>query len=166
MVIVRPVAFGTLVALSALWLGAIDAPALAQDKDQAAATGEARCPAGGAFSISGQAFGPGDVTRVETQFSDEGMPLVEIELSDEGQARFVALQDGRVGDRLPICLDGALLSDPYLTEPITGPSLRIAGGMTARETLDLAKRIQEQLGLKGKTPPSSAAPDYPAEQTR
>jgi preprotein translocase subunit SecD len=164
MVIVRPVA--ALVALSALWLGAIDARARAQDKDQAAATAEARCPAGGAFSISGQAFGPGEVARVEAQFSDEGMPLVEIELSDEGQARFLALQDGRVGDRLPICLDGALLSDPYLTEPITGPSLRIAGGMTTPETLDLVKRIREQLGLKGKTPLSSDAPDHPAEQTR
>lgn len=161
MVVVRPVALAALIALSAFWLGAIDAPALAQD--QAVATSEIRCPAGGAFSIAGEAFGPSDVTRVETQFSDLGMPLVQIDLSDQGQARFVALQDGRVGDRLPICLGGVLLSDPYLTEPITGSSLQIAGGMTTPETMDLARWIREQLGLKDTAPLSSGAPDHPAE---
>ncbi|KRA62082.1 hypothetical protein ASD89_23620 [Caulobacter sp. Root656] len=160
MVIVRPVALAALIAAASLWLGAIDAPALAQGQDKAAAPGETRCPAGGALSIAGQTFGPDDVTEVETQFSDLGMPLVEIELSDQGQARFVALQDGRVGDRLPICLDGALLSAPYLTEPITGSSLQIAGGMTVPDTRDLARRIREQLGLKDKAP--SGAPDHPA----
>jgi hypothetical protein len=153
MVVVRPVACAALITLAAFWLGAIDAPALAQD--QAAA----------AFSIAGETFGPGDVTQVETQFSDLGMPLVEIELSDQGLARFVALQDGRVGDRLPICLGGVLLSDPFLTEPITGASLQIAGGMTAPETMDLARRIREQLGLKGGAPLSSGAPDQPAKPT-
>jgi len=152
MVIVRPVALAALIALPAFGLGAIDVPAFAQDQDKAAATGEARCPAGGAFSIAGGTFGPGDVTEVEAQFSDLGMPLVQIELSDQGQARFVALQDGRVGDKLPICLGGVLLSDPLLTEPITGSSLQIAGGMTASETRDLARRIREQLGLKDKAP--------------
>lgn len=166
MVIVRPVALAALIALSAFWLGAIDAPALAQDQDQAAATGEAPCPAGGAFSIAGETFGPGDVTEVETQFSDLGMPLVAIELSDQGHARFLALQDGRVGDRLPICLAGALLSAPYLAEPITGSSLQIASATTVPETRDLARRIREHLGLKGKAPPSSDAADQPAEQTR
>jgi hypothetical protein len=174
MVIVRPVALAALISPAAFWLGAIDAPALAQDQDKAAATGEARCPAGGAFSIGGETFGPGDVTKVEPEFSDLGMPLIEIEFSDQGQARFVALQDGRVGDRLPICLGGALLSDPYLTEPITGSSLQIAGGMTVPETRDLARRIREQLGLKGldakgldvkgREPPSSGAADQSAER--
>lgn len=163
MVIVSPVALAALISLSAFWLGAIDAPALAQDQDRAAATGEARCPAGAAFSIGGETFGPGDVTKVEPEFSDLGMPVIEIDLSDQGHARFVALQDGRVGDRLPICLDGVLLSDPYLTEPITGSSLQIAGAMTAPETQDLARRIRERLGLKSKAPLSSGAPDHPAD---
>ncbi|KQZ31428.1 hypothetical protein [Caulobacter sp. Root1472] len=159
----KPVALAALIALSAFWFGAIDAPALAQDQDKIAATSEMHCPAGGAFSIAGETFGPGDVTEVETQFSDLGMPLVQIDLSDQGQARFVALQDGRVGDRLPICLDGALLSDPYLAEPITGSSLQIAGGMTVPDTRDLARRIREQLGLKDKAP--SGAPDHPVKPT-
>jgi preprotein translocase subunit SecD len=163
MVVVRLVASAALITLSAFGVGAIDAPALAQDKDQAAAAGETRCPAGGAFSIAGETFGPGDVTEVEPQFSDLGMPLVQIDLSDRGQARFVALQDGRVGDRLPICLGGVLLSDPLLTEPITGSSLQIAGGMTAPETMNLAKRIRERLGLKSKAPLSSSVRDHPAE---
>lgn len=149
MIATRPVALAALIALAACWPGAIDAPALAQDRDRAAATGDARCPAGVAFSIGGETFGPDDVARVETQFSEQGMPLVAIELSDQGRVHFVALQDGRVGDRLPICLGGALLSDPYLAEPITGSSLQIAGAMTARETQDLARRIREQLGMKG-----------------
>jgi hypothetical protein len=167
MIAIRPVALAALIALPAFGPGAINAPAFAQDQNKATATGEARCPAdaAAAFSIAGETFGPGDVTEVETQFSDLGMPLVQIDLSDQGQARFVALQDGRVGDRLPICLDGALLSDPYLTEPITGSSLQIAGGMTAPETMDLATRIREQLGLKGKAPLPSGAPDHPAEPT-
>ncbi len=163
MVAIRSVALAALIALSAFWLGAIDAPALAQDR---AATGETRCPAGAALSIAGETFEPGEVTRVETQFSDLGMPVIEIDLSDQGHARFLALQDGRVGDKLPICLGGVLLSDPYLTEPITGSSLQIAGGMTAPETMDLARRIREQLGLKGKAPLSSGAPDHPAGETR
>ena len=149
MVIVRPVALAALISLSAFWLGAIDAPALAQDQDRAAATGDAHCPAGAAFSIGGETFGPDDVARVETQFSELGMPLVAIELSDQGRVRFMALQEERVGDRLPICLGGALLSDPYLAEPITGSSLQIAGAMTTRETQDLARRIRERLGMKG-----------------
>jgi preprotein translocase subunit SecD len=163
MVANKPVALTALIAAASLWLGAIDAPALAQGQDKAAAPGETRCPAGGAFSIAGETFGPGDVTEVETQFSDLGMPLVQIELSDQGRARFVALQDGRVGDRLPICLDGVLLSAPYLAEPITGSSLQIAGGMTVPETRDLARRIREQLGLKDKAP--SGAPDHPVKPT-
>jgi hypothetical protein len=166
MITTRPVALAALISLAACWLGAIEASALAQDRDRAAVTGEAPCPAGGAFSIAGEPFGPGDVTRVETEFSDLGMPLIEIELSDQGRVRFLALQDGRVGDRLPICLAGALLSDPYLTEPITGSSLQIAGAMTVPETRDLARRIREHLGLKDKAPLSSGAADQPAEQTR
>jgi preprotein translocase subunit SecD len=166
MVAIKPVALAALIVLATFWLGAVAAPTFAQDQDKAATAGEARCPADAAFSIAGETFGPGDVTEVETQFSDLGMPLVQIELSDQGHARFLAVQDGRVGDRLPICLSGVLLSDPYLTEPIAGSSLRIAGGMTAPETMDLAKRIREQLGLKGEAPLSSGALDHPAEQTR
>jgi hypothetical protein len=101
MIAARPVALTAL--LAACWLGAIDAPALAQDRDRAAATGDAHCPAGAAFSIGGETFGPDDVARVETQFSELGMPLVAIELSDQGRVRFMALQEGRVGDRLPPC---------------------------------------------------------------
>jgi hypothetical protein len=163
MVVTKPIVLGALIVLATFRLGPIDAPAFAQDQNKAAATGEARCPTDAAFSIAGETFGPGDVTEVETQFSDLGMPLVQIDLSDRGQARFVALQDGRVGDRLPICLGGVLLSDPLLTEPITGSSLQIAGGMTAPETMNLAKRIRERLGLKSKAPLSSSAPDHPAE---
>lgn len=149
MIATRPVALTALISLAACWLGAIDAPALARDQDRAAATGDARCPAGAAFSIGGETFGPDDVARVETQFSELGMPLVAIELSDQGRVRFMALQDRWVGDRLPICLGAALLSAPYLAEPITGSGLQVAGAMTTRETQDLARRIWKQLGAKG-----------------
>lgn len=105
MIVARPVALAALIWLAPVWLGAIGAPALAQEQDQAAATGDARCPAGSAFPIGGETFGPGDVAVVETRFSELGTPLVAIEL---------------------------------------------AGAMTARETMDLARRIREQLGVKGK----------------
>lgn len=139
----------TTLALTAALLGAMGAPAFAREQHDAAPTGERRCPADTAFSIGGEAFGAGDVARVEAQFSDLGMPVILIELTDRGRPRFTALQEGRVGGTLPICLGETLLSDPYLTEPITGSSLQIAGAMTAAETMDLARRIREQLGLTG-----------------
>jgi len=142
----------TTLLLTAVLLGAIGTPILAQEQGRpdptTAPTGEQRCPADAAFSIGGETFGPGDVALVEAQFDALGMPVILIELTDQSRSRFVALQEGRVGKTLPICLGETLLSAPYLTEPITGSSIQIAGAMTAAETRELARRIREQLGLK------------------
>ncbi len=145
---IAPRARLTTLLLTTALLGAIAGPAFAREQERAAPTGEQRCPADAAFSIGGETFGPGDVALVEAQFSELGMPVILIELTDQSRPRFVALQEGRVGKTLPICLGETLLSDPYLTEPITGSSIQIAGAMTAAETRELARRIREQLGLK------------------
>jgi hypothetical protein len=150
----------TTLLLTAL-LGAMGGPAFAKEQERAAPAGERRCPADAPFSIGGEAFGPGDVARVEAQFDALGMPVILIELTDQSRSRFVALQEGRVGKTLPICLGETLLSDPYLTEPITGSSLQIAGAMTAAETRELARRIREQLGL---APPGRGARDDAKEK--
>jgi hypothetical protein len=126
-------------------LGATATPALAHGRSLAAAPGEPRCLADTAFSIGGVSFGPGDVALVDAQFDESGMPVIVIDFSDQGHARLVALQDGRVGETLPICLGGALVTAPYLAAPITGASLQIAGAATASDTMDLARRIREQL---------------------
>lgn len=126
-------------------LGATGAPALAQAQNLATAPGEPRCQADTAFSIGGERFGPDEVALVEAQFDESGMPVIVIDFSDQGHAHFVALQDGRVGETLPICLGGTLVTAPYLAAPITGSSLQIAGAATAPDTMDLARRIRQQL---------------------
>jgi preprotein translocase subunit SecD len=113
--------------------------------------GERRCPADTAFSIGGERFGSGDVALVEARFDESGMPVIVIDFSDQGHARFVALQEGRVGETLRICLGDTLVFEPYLAAPITDSSLQIASAATAPDTLDLARRIREQL-FTGKAP--------------
>lgn len=121
------------------------APTLAQEQNRAAPAGERRCPADIAFSIGGESFGPDEVALVEARFDESGMPVIVIDFSDQGHARFVALQEGRVGETLPICLGDTQVFAPHLAAPITGSSLQIAGAATAPDTMDLAKRIRDQL---------------------
>lgn len=131
--------------LTGVSLGAMAAPVFAQEQSRAAAPGEPRCPADTAFSIGGERFGSGDVALVEARFDESGMPVIVIDFSDQGHARFVALQEGRVGETLPICLGVTLVLAPYLAAPIKGASLQIAGAATAPDTVDLARRIRQQL---------------------
>ena len=151
--------------LTGVSLGVMAGPALAQARNFAAAPGEPRCPADTAFSIGGESFGPDEVALVEARFDESGMPVIVIDFNDQGHARFIALQEGRMGETLPICLGDTLVFAPYLAAPITGSSLQIAGAATAPDTMDLARRIREQLftdqapkgqdGAKGRPPPST-----------
>lgn len=146
-----PRAFLAALLVMGVSLGATAAPALAQEQNRIAAPGERRCPADTAFSIGGERFGSGDVALVEARFDESGMPVIVIDFSDQGHARFVALQEGRVGETLRICLGDTLVFEPYLAAPITDSSLQIASAATAPDTLDLARRIREQL-FTGKAP--------------
>jgi preprotein translocase subunit SecD len=104
-----------------------------------------RCETKYRVTIAGTPFEKGDARRVASGFDQLGMPIVTIEFTPSGQARFIALQNGLVGKTLPICLSGKLLSEPVLAEPILSNQFQIAGLPTVMDASDLAAKLGKLL---------------------
>jgi protein-export SecD/SecF family membrane protein len=62
-----------------------------------------------------------------------GEPLVLVDFNDEGKALFGSLTKEHVGERLAIFLDGKLISNPVIREPILGGTAVISGDFTPEE---------------------------------
>lgn len=63
---------------------------------------------------------------------------VNIELSDEGAKKFADLTTKNIGRKIGIYLDGELLTNPVVNEPITGGKARITGSRDLEEAKNLA----------------------------
>lgn len=68
-------------------------------------------------------------------------PIVQVEFNDEGAELFKNITTDNVGENLAIFLDGALLSDPVIREPIVGGTAVISGGFTAEAARELVRNL-------------------------
>jgi len=72
-------------------------------------------------------------------FSNE--PLVMVDFNDEGKALFATLTRENVGKHLAIFLDGEVISEPVIREPIEGGTAVISGGFTPDEARELVRNL-------------------------
>lgn len=68
-------------------------------------------------------------------------PIVQIQFNDEGAQLFEDITRTHVGEQLAIFLDGEILSDPRINEPISGGSAIISGGFDPEEAKALAQNL-------------------------
>ena len=69
---------------------------------------------------------------------DTGQCIVSLEFSDEGTKKFADATLANVGRQLAILLDGEVLTDPVVREPIMGGRAEISGQRTLEEAQRLA----------------------------
>lgn len=83
-----------------------------------------------------------------------GRPVINLEFTAEGQARFAEVTQGNVGRQLAIVVDGQVLSAPHINEPITVGKAVISGSFTREEAERLARFIQQNIARNsaGSTP--------------
>ena len=67
-----------------------------------------------------------------------GQHVVNLEFSDEGAKKFAEVTMKNVGRRIAILLDGEVLTDPNVREPILGGRAEISGQKTLEEAQQLA----------------------------
>ena len=95
------------------------------------------------LSIGGRNFQLADIAGVEVSFSThDHQPLVKLIFSAEGNAKFIEVQEGKIGEELPIFFDGRLVSCPVLREPILGGEVHILEAFSAEEASALANKIK------------------------
>ena len=87
------------------------------------------------------------VQRAQLQFgsgSGGGLsnePIIVVDFNSEGTKLFGELTTEHVGEQLAIFLDGELLSDPVIQEPITGGAATISGNFSPEEARDLVRNL-------------------------
>ncbi|WP_343759857.1 SecDF P1 head subdomain-containing protein [Parasphingorhabdus litoris] len=70
-------------------------------------------------------------------------PVLNIEFSESGFDRFLAVQKGRVGKKIVLCFKGRLLSTPVLNEYVHSRTAQISGGFTLEEATELQSQMTE-----------------------
>ena len=89
----------------------------------------------------------GHITNAGVQFiSGPGGSLgnelsVTVTFNKEGAKRFAKFTKGHVGDIMGIFLDGVLISDPVIREPILGGVTQITGNFSREEAVELANNL-------------------------
>jgi len=93
--------------------------------------------------IGGRNFQPNDIAAVNISLGEyDQQPAVTLIFSDTGNAKFIAIQKGRVGKELPIFVDGRLVMCPVLRERILGGQVTITGAFNAEEASSLANKLK------------------------
>ena len=107
--------------------------------------GERRCPGPPLLlsAPSGTAEIPSDgVLGARAYLNDRDLPTIEITL-DEDASRTLAEMTGRnIGEPMAIARCDAVLTEPVVMSPITGPELLITGGPSYAAARDLAAAIE------------------------
>ena len=79
-----------------------------------------------------------DLKDAREQTDQQGQNLVELEFSPEGGEKFADLTTKNVGRNIAILLDGEVLTNPRVNEPIMGGKAVITGNKTLEEAHNLA----------------------------
>ncbi len=76
--------------------------------------------------------------NAQVQYDRFGRPVVSIAFDEEGAKLFAQATTANVGRPIGIYLDGNLISNPVVQEPITGGEAQITGQFTLEEAQNLA----------------------------
>jgi preprotein translocase subunit SecD len=70
-------------------------------------------------------------------------PIVVITMTARSGRMFSELTENNVGRRLVLRIDGQVVSEPLIREPIKGGVVQISGNMTAKDAAALAERLNK-----------------------
>ena len=79
-----------------------------------------------------------DLKDAQAAMNQNNKNVVNLEFSDEGGKKFADLTMKNVGRKIAILLDGEVLTDPVVNEPILGGRAEITGQRTLEEAQNLA----------------------------
>ena len=79
-----------------------------------------------------------DLKNAQAAMNQNNQNVVDLEFSDEGSKKFADLTMQNVGRTIAILLDGEVLTDPVVREPILGGRAEISGQRTLEEAQRLA----------------------------
>ena len=79
-----------------------------------------------------------DLATAKEELGQGNKPLVAIEFNDQGAKKFGELTTQNVGRHIAIVLDGEVLTNPVVNEPILGGKAVITGNRSLEEAKDLA----------------------------
>lgn len=79
-----------------------------------------------------------DLKDSQAQMGQGNKPVVALEFSDEGTAKFADLTTKNVGKPIAILLDKEMLTNPVVSEPIRGGKAVITGNRSMEEAQNLA----------------------------
>ncbi|QJB68349.1 SecDF P1 head subdomain-containing protein [Parasphingorhabdus halotolerans] len=68
-------------------------------------------------------------------------PVLQLTLTDVGNTEFVKLQRCKIGKRIAIYIDGKMVSEPVLMEPILGGEIVISGSFTTEELVEIQSSL-------------------------
>lgn len=93
----------------------------------------------GKIAVYRRAIITGDqLTKATQGYDQNNQPDIEIEFNSEGAHRFARVTQENVGKPFAIILDGRVLSDPRINEPILGGRAQITGSFTVDSANQLA----------------------------
>ena len=95
------------------------------------------------LTIAGIPFGAAELASAEQTFDPStGQPTIQLNFTEAGSRKIAALTRRHAPrEVLEIRIDGAIVSEPFLMEPIDGPALTIAGSFSLAEAKALAARL-------------------------
>jgi preprotein translocase subunit SecD len=93
------------------------------------------------FLIGTESFAQHDIVDARAQPGIDGVAFVLVTLEPAAGARFGAITKAHVGKALPIKLNGKMLMEPIVHEPVLGGTFQISGNFSLREAEALALQI-------------------------
>lgn len=82
-----------------------------------------------------------ELKKAMAGFDNTGKSVVNVEFNDAGKKKFAELSTKLVGKPLAIILDGKVVSDPIIQEPILGGQAQISGNFSPEEAQTLAIQL-------------------------
>ena len=93
------------------------------------------------FAIGGEAFSQRDILDARAMPSLDGIATIMLTFTPLAARRLKTLTTAQVGKAMPVTLDGKLLAEPVVAEPISAGVIEMDGHFALPEAMALAKRI-------------------------
>jgi len=101
------------------------------------------CPATTGLSIGVYGFAPEQIAAAAQVVDPQsGDAQVRVDFAPDGAEKFHRAINSRIGEPVPICLDGTLLASPLVAEEINGDSTVISGAFTVEEARAIAASLR------------------------
>jgi len=93
------------------------------------------------FLIGGEPFAESDIIDARAQPDLDGAATILISFEADASKRIARITAAKVGKPMTIELDGKVLLEAVVREPIEGGSIQISGGMAVEDAKAMAKAI-------------------------